>query len=307
MAPSEIERTVEVATRTLVANGYAITGVVRSPRYIELACERSDNLGARCRFLIVATDEESLTPAEIGTVEYSALRDGRALVLIGREGTDRQLSWADFLDALGGAVPAWRALAEFYGEWLVKTAANQLPTDETGEAWRLFEDLIADGLGFVFGRRVVRFGARKRGQAVSDLVAQLPSSQLLVVDAKAASRGFDTSKDSLRALIEYTKRQRDRQQGHDEVVAALVLSSSFQQKDEGLADVAHWFLGETRVPLSFMDASLLGAVVDRVKREPLVRNALRWHQIFTGGRVTQGAIDAELRAAGDERYPGKGH
>ena len=303
MGPGEIERTVEVATRTLVANGYAITGATRSPRYIEIACERSDNLGARCRFLIVATDEESLTPAEIETVEYSAHRDGRALVLIGREATERQLSWADFLDALGGAVPAWRALAEFYGDWLLKAAANELPTGQTGEAWRLFEDLIADGLGFVFGRRVVRFGARKRGQAVSDLVAQLPNSQLLVVDAKSASKGFDASKESLRALIEYTKRQRDRQQGHDEVVAALVLSSCFQQKDEALADVAHWFLGEARVPLAFMDAAVLGSLVDRVKREPLLRNALRWHQVFTGGHVTQGVVDSELRAAGDERYP----
>jgi len=301
-----IERTVEVATRTLVANGYVITGVERSPRFIELACERSDSLGARCRFLIVATDEASLTQTEIETLQRNATRDGRAIVLVGGEGTDQQLSWDDFLDALGGAVPAWRALADFYGPWLVETAANRLPHGQTGEVWRLFEDLTADGLGFVFGRRVVRFGARKRGQAVSDLIAQVPSSQLLVVDAKAASGGFDASKGSLRALIEYTKRQKDRQRGHYEVMAALVVSSSFQQADDSLMDVAQWFLGEARVPLSFMDAHLLVALVDRVRAEPRLRNAIRWHQLFTGGRLAQRAIEEEIRAAEAERYPGKG-
>jgi len=306
VALGDTERTVELVTRTLLANGYAISGVERSPRYIELACERSDNLGARCRFLIVATDEDRLTQTEIETVEYTARRDGRAVVLVGREATDVQLAWEDFLDALGGGVPAWRALADFYGEWLVETALNQVPRGQSGEAWRLFEDLIADGLGFVFGRRVVRLGARKRGQAVSDLVAQLPTSELLVVDGKASSDGFDAAKGSLRALIEYTKRQRDRQQGQFQVLAALVLSSSFRQDDDALAEVARWFLGEARVPLAFMDAPLLVELVRRVRGEPHLRNALRWHQLLTGGRVTQRAIDAELRSAVEERYPGRG-
>src|SRR5262249_17789941 len=150
-----------------------------------------------------------------------------------------------------------------------------------------------DGLGFVFGRRALLLGARKRGQAVTDLIAQLPSSRLVVVDAKAASRGFDASKDSLRALIEYTARQRDRQQGHAGIVASLILSSSFQQTDAALSDVSRWFLSEARVPLAFMDASLLATLVVRVRQAPLMRNAVRWHQLLAGGRLTQPVVDEE--------------
>jgi hypothetical protein len=306
MPPGDTERTVEAVIRTLLANGYAVTGVERSPRYIELACERSDHLGARCRFLIAATDEGRLTPAEIETVEYSARRDGRAVVFVGREATDAQLAWEDFFDALGGGVPAWRALADFYGEWLAEAARNRLPESQTGEAWRLFEELIADGLGFVFGRRVVRLGAMKRGQAVSDLVAQIPTSELVVVDGKASGDGFNVTKDSLRALVEYTTRQRDRQQGQSQVVAALVLSSEFAQDEPALSELARWFLGEARVPLGFMDAALLGDLVSRVKVQPQLRMALRWRQILTGGRVTERTVDTELKAADEERYPGKG-
>jgi hypothetical protein len=257
--------------------------------------------------LLAATDEDGFTDAEIEALEYAAKRERRAIVLVGRDSTDRQLSWTEFLDALGGAVPAWRALTDFFPTWLLEASLNRLPPGQVGEAWRLFEDLVADGLGFVLGRKVLQLGARKRGKAVSDMIAQVPTEELLVVDAKAASGGFDVSRDSLRPLVEYTKRQIVRQRGHHRVLAALVISSSFRQDDDGLNGLARWFLGDVRVPLSFAEARLLVTIVDRLKQRPVLRSALRWDQLLTGGRIDERLVVEEIAGAGEERYPGRGH
>ena len=40
---------------------------------------------------------------------------------------------------------------------------------------------------------------------MSDIVAVLPTTELLVVDAKAAGEQFDVSWPALRALVEYVK------------------------------------------------------------------------------------------------------
>src|ERR1035437_3312959 len=103
------------------------------------------------------------------------------------------------------------------------------PSGKKGEAWRLFEQLVADGLEFGFARRVRRLGAEKRGSRLCDMTAQIPEGQILVVDAKATETSFDAAIHNLRPLIEYTNNQRLRQRGYNDVLAALVISKDFNQ------------------------------------------------------------------------------
>ena len=132
-----------------------------------------------------------------------------------------QLGWTEFLEVMGGAVPSWKALTDEYLEHLQKASKNEIPSGLTGEAWWIFESLVADGLEFCFGRRVNRLGGQRRGQRVSDMVAPLPDFSVVVVDAKASGPGFDANAGSLRALAEYVNKQKQRQQGGGDVVAAL--------------------------------------------------------------------------------------
>ena len=103
-----------------------------------------------------------------------------------------------------------RAYQEF-GQHLEAASKNELPAAMAGEPWRLFEDLVADGVEFCFGRRVNRLGAHKRGKKVSDMVAPLPDFNVIVIDAKATGTEFDASWPSLRALVEYVNKQKERQ------------------------------------------------------------------------------------------------
>jgi hypothetical protein len=297
-APSEL---VGIATRTLLAAGYSISGVHRPPDHIEFQCERTARLGATIRFLIAITNEPSFNTVQVESIEHTAVNQNRIAVFVSGDATTGHLSWSDFLDILGGAVPPWRVLTATFEQNLLTASTNKLPEGFSGEPWRLFEDLVADGLEFCLGRRVNRLGAHKRGKKVSDMIAPLPDFSVLVIDAKAANDGFDASWSFLRPLAEYVAKQKERQKGGGEVIAALVVSSKFKQSVDGLDGFAKEFIGETRVPLCFATAETLAHAVSRLRAQPDIRNAIRWKMLFKGGMIQYHEIDREIEEAISER------
>lgn len=292
---------VSISTRTLLAAGFSISGVHRPPDHIEFQCERVARLGAIFRLLFAITDEPEFSVAQVADIEHTARNQNRVAILVSTEGATGQLSWPEFLNILGGAVPSWRALTTDFDQHLAQASRNELPDGLSGEAWRLFEDLVADGLEFCFGRHVNRLGAHKRGKKVSDMVAPLPDFNVIVIDAKAAEDGFDANWGSLRALVEYVNKQKERQMGGGDVIAALIVSSKFTQDVAGLEAVAKEFLGETRIPLCFMTATVLAHTIDRLRDQPDIRNAMRWKMLFKGGIVEDRDVERELREATTER------
>ena len=291
----------QIATRTLIVAGYSIEGGDWQPRHIEILCKRTDILGASIPYLIAVTDDE-LSEEEIDDIFHSALNQGRIPVIVAAIPSERAISWEDFIEALGGAVPSWKVLSLEYDQALVAAAKNELPAGETkGEAWLIFEDLVSDGLEFIFGRRVRRLGGRRRGRPVSDMQAQMPTGHVLVVDAKASADGFDVTWPELRPLVEYVKRQHVRQQSQVELFGALVSSFNFKQSDDRLLELCLEFIAEVRVPLSFIDTEVLVATIDLFRNRPDARNGIRWNRIFKGGRIPLSSIEKELQAVDDER------
>lgn len=296
------QASIGMATRTLLAAGFEFSGCQRQPHHAEILCERVSSLGARILYTIAITEREKFLVHEIDDIRRNSATAGRAVVLVGAYSDEDQIGWGEFLDTLGGAIPSWRALDEKYGQHLKTCATNHIPPGLTGEAWLLFEDLTADGLEFIFGRRVRRMGGRKRGRAVSDMIAQFPDSHLLVVDAKATGNGFDATWPNLRALVEYVKKQRQIQRGHNEVFGALIISSSFLQNTQTLGEISKRFYGETSVTLALFTADSLAQIVDQIRGSIGVRNALQWRQIFSGGLALVKSVVDEIRRVEDERY-----
>ncbi len=293
---------VALAARTLLLAGYAIENSRRQPTHIEILCHKTSVLASDMRYLVAITEADSFTEHTVQELRRIAGREGRSLVLVGATATELQLGWVDFLDALGGAVPSWRALTPEYENNLLTTGSNRLPVGVTGEAWRLFEDLVADGFELVFGRKVRRMGARKRGQRVSDMITQIPDGAVLVVDAKATAGTFSASISELRPLIEYARMQRLRQRGHNEVFAAVLVAPAFEQDASGLNGVSKQFLAETGVPVAFLPATLLGQMVTLLSQRPDLRTAVHWRSLFSGGLIDVRDFQSELRRADTERY-----
>jgi hypothetical protein len=301
----QVSPKVSAAVRTLLASGYDIdTSGERYLYHIELRCEKPSILGVRVRFLIAITEASSFTAEQIGDIQRIAKQENRTAVFVGTDSTDSQLGWQEFLSSLGGEVPSWRAVSPTYPQALLSAATNKLPPGMTsGEAWLLFEDLVCDGLEFILGRRAHRLGGRRRGQPVSDIVAVLPCTELLVVDAKATGikGGFDANWPALRPLVEYARKQQQRQHGFNVVHSAVIVSSEFSQGSKELRDLSDSFLSETRIPLGFLTAEKLAEIVRQIQSSIDLRAAVNWKRFFIGGELTVKAFEHELSTASKER------
>jgi hypothetical protein len=298
----EAPSVVAIAVRTLLVSGYVLdSAAVRQPTHIEIRCSKLSRLGVRVPFLIAITDAASFATVQITDITALAMQEGRSPVLVGSESTDFQLGWHEFLSALGGEVPSWRAVSSDYAEALQTAATNRLPRNATGEAWLIFEDLVCDGLEFVFGRRAHRLGGRRRGQKVSDIVAVLPTTELLIVDAKATQASFDANWPSLRPLVEYVKKQQQRQQGHNLVHCAAIVSSGFAQPSAALQELSNTFLAETHLPLSFVTGATLNQMVAQLQQSTDIRGAINWKRVFSGGALSSETFDREFKEASNER------
>jgi hypothetical protein len=292
---------VAVAVRTLLLSGYTIENNRRQPTHTELECS-APVLGIQIPLLIALTEEDELPPNVRDQLAQVAVRAKRGLVIVSALPGDDRLGWQDFLEFFGGAVPSWRALNDDYLLKLETAAKNTKPEGFQGEAWRLFEQLVAEGLEFCLARRVRRLGAAKRGQRVSDMITQIPEGEILVVDAKATATSFDAAFHELRPLVEYTKNQRIRQKGSFEVFGALVISAAFAQDADALAAISREFVSETGIPVAFLLASDLAYFVSILQDQPQTRGAIRWRRIFAGGLVMRNAFDVELTMLNAERY-----
>ncbi len=293
-----------VLTRTLIAAGFSITSGRRQPGQVEIECERIDALGATVRYLISLTDADRPPRDEVEHIQEAARQDGRVLVMIARYGGDSWLGWNDFLEALGGAVPTWRALGADYYRVVTITSRNIVPEGLCGEAWRLFEQAVADGLEFLFGRRVRRMGGARPGRRVSDMVTQTPDERILVIDAKASSEPFSVTMAGLRPLMEYVQVQQRRQLGHAQVGAAVLVANAFQQDEERIQNTSNEFLSETRVPLSCLQVEVLLHMVEHLSRCAQLRNGIRWGRLFCQcGPVMAKQFQEEAAAAEEQRMP----
>ena len=300
--PETTEPNVAVATRTLQAAGFEISAVVRHAAHIEYECERQDAFGALVRYtVVIAAGDEP--PGDVSFADREAAAAGRTIVIVAGQGGPSWLSWNEFLSVLGGAVPSWRALADTYPDSLRTASRNELPAGSQGEAWRVFEEAVADGLEFAFGQRVKRMGGVQRFRALSDMLTLTPDGLLVLVDAKAAAGGvYEVERPKLRALAEYVHRQRTRQAGSVPLGAALIVAGSFEPTGS-LDTICNEFMAQSQAPLALLEVETLLNLIRTLRDAPTLRTKIRWRHIFVRtGLIASKAVDNELTSARDESW-----
>jgi hypothetical protein len=298
-----MDLSVATATRTLQAAGFDITNVARHPAHIEYECEREDAFGAVVRYVVViAAGNEP--PSDVTFAGREALAAGRTVVIVAGEGGPSWLSWNEFLGVLGGAVPSWRALDDSFPDAVRTASRNELQAGAQGEAWRIFEEAVADGLEFAFGQRVKRMGGVQRFKPLPDMLALTPDGLLMLVDAKAAANGlYELERPKLRALSEYVQRQRARQAGSVPLGVALIVAGAFEPVT-AVDAICNDFMAQAQVPLALLQVETLLGLVRALRDDPPLRRKLRWRHVFVRtGLVPSKLVDDELTSARNESWP----
>jgi hypothetical protein len=291
-------------TRTLTAAGYEITNARRQPYGLEVQCSKRDLLGVAVQYVIAFWDADTPNAPMETQIRREALHQSRLLLSVARKPGLEWLGWAEFLDGLGGAVPTWRALTPEFPAILDQASRNEVPSGLTGEAWRIFEEAVADGLEFMLGRRVRRLGGARRASRVGDIIAMTADESVFVVDAKASGKPYDASWPNLRPLVEYVKVQQQRQRGHAAVGGAVLVARKFAQSNRCLAELSAEFLAETPTTLTFLETGTLAKALAAVAGNPGVRNAVLWSKLLSRpGELSPAQIAQGIAAADAERYP----
>lgn len=280
-----------------MAGGYAIKEAIRQPTHIEIVAERLDEFDNTVGYLFAITDANEFTDDDLVDLTKAASDGQSHLVLISRNPSNSGLSSAEVLERLGGAIPAWQALSDDYPLRLEQLARNELPQSEGGEAWRLFEDAVSDGLEFLFARRIKRLGGGKRGSRVADCICKTPDDAIILVDAKAASEGFNAANENLRALKEYATQQKRIQSGQQPLSCCLIVSSRFDQSPDRLMKTGLEFMSETGVPACFITSDTLGSMISLIASAGVrQRLAIHWRKVFVvPGLIVLDTLNAEVQ------------
>ena len=286
--------------RALVGAGFTPLDVQPAPNYHLFKVSRTELLGSKVCYMI-AVASHRLSNSDVEWLVKEAHRQGKALVLVGE--TDARpedvpvLSYAQFLDRLGGPVFSLLPLDDAYAAHLVTLGHNTLPVGMIGRPDDLFEQYVYAGLQYLFRARVVRYGQDRRFEPVPDGIAIGNDIPLMLYDAKAAAKGYEMSMDAVRQFSDYVEefnRCYETQVG--KVGYFLVISGSFDNEEDALEERSRDVQAKTGVPLSFLTADVLGSIVKRLVQEPFLRPTLNWRRIFARPVVRLQDVEKQLRA-----------
>lgn len=285
---------VELAVRTLIANGFVPDGARRHTRYTTLHFYCREQFGGVLKYTF-ALCEGTLSEAEAKTLTKEAAARKAVPVVVADAAPlgMAHLEWKRFLGKLGGPVDSSICFEDEYGIRLRQLAENTLPEGCSGKASDLLEDYVYAGLQFLLAGRLKRFGNNMLGKPLPDGMWFCTNQPTLLYDAKASAKGYHLGQAAVRQFSEYVGRFRRRYADYLEPVHSfLVVSAAFTGNKQEVSDDLY---AECRVKMSFLTADDLARIVATMTQQPQLRRAVDWYSVFSKTEVKYALIEAELK------------
>jgi hypothetical protein len=278
---------------TLLSNGFRLIDTAHKPAYLACIVQRADEFGVQHRHLIACTPPSgTLQDSDVDSLRKLAAYQKTALVIVGATTKPHPelpvLTHQTFLSRLGGPVSALLPLESTYAEHLVALGRNTLPSGLTGAADSLFEEYVHAGLQFLFHERVHRYGQERLFEALPDGLVPGKRAPLMLYDAKAARYGYDVTATTIRQFADYVNDFHPRYENYTG-------SGEFQSPGT-LQARSDELYATCNVPLRFITASELGAVIQLFAERPAFREAIDWKQIFAKHLITAADVTKHVEA-----------
>ena len=237
---------------------------------------------------------------DVDALRKLATHQKTALVVVGATTTQHPnlpvLTHQAFLSRLGGPVSALLPLEPTYPGHLAALGRNALPVGLTGASDNLFEEYVHAGLQFLFHERVHRYGQERRFEALPDGLVPGKHAPLMLYDAKAAGDGYDVTSTTIRQFSDYVNNFHERYEHYTgRLYCFLAVSGEFRSPAtlQGRADELY---ATCHVPLRFITANELGAVVRLFAERPAFREVIDWKKIFAKHLITAADVTKYLEA-----------
>jgi hypothetical protein len=284
---------------TLLGNGFSVDTVRTGPGYALTECSRYDEFGVPTYYVFVLPQTRLASPSARAIARHATERGAYTVVIADELPEDRLgMDWPTFQARLGGPIKAWLPLEPSFAADLDALGHNQPIAGVEGRPDELFEEYVHVALQFLLESRVIRYGQKRRGQALPDGVGLGRNGPTLLYDAKAYENGYAVTLDSVRQFSSYV-RDFNRKYEHyvERVHAFLVVSGHSAAEPRTLEDKSNQMYSECGVRLAFLTAPELGAAVQLLAKSPTHRRSVNWREVFGRTIVTASDVQRSLAAA----------
>jgi hypothetical protein len=286
----------QVAVRTLTVGGFILQKASRYPGYAVIYMHRYDEFGVKQQYCF-ALFEGKPAPGQIQAAEVAANHHQAELVFISPTTIHEQpyIEWTRFLNLFGGPVYSYSPLEPEFGDYLKQLGLNKLPASLEGKPDDLFEIYVHRALEFIFGCKVHRYGQERRFEARPDGIIVQGRTFSALYDAKAYSKGYDVTLDSIRQFSSYVLEFRNRYNQYFDLHSFIVISGTFPHKKNTLESRSRQLLSEVNIPLVFLTAESIAHIINLLSDFPSARRSINWRKIFVNPVIDPGLIQAELQ------------
>ncbi len=158
----------------------------------------------------------------------------------------------------------------------------------------MFEEYVYVGLQFLLQHRVIRYGQERLFESLPDGIA-FGGSVLLLYDCKAAHKGYEITSNSMRQFADYVNAFHQRYKNYVGRVNSFLVISGFFQHPNSIEDRSRELIAECGVPLSFLTAKDMGAIIKLFVDNPVYRQSIDWKRVFSGGLIQTARVVEDLR------------
>jgi hypothetical protein len=274
--------------------------VERKANFLLFHLVRADEFGIAIRYLLAYSGKERMSSGDIAAVEKIAALEGGSLVLVSdsqaSDGKHVLLTTGELIGRLGGVVNSMLPLEPEYPQQLELLGFNKLPTALKGKPDDLFEAYAHAGLQFLWRGRVIRYGQKRRFEAVPDGLALGAKIPFLLYDCKAADTAYEFSATTIRQFADYINDFTRRYQIYlGRLHCILAISSAFQDQAT-LRNRSDELYGKCGVPLVCLTAKDLARMVTLFSEHISLRSVVDWADILRPPIVDLSRAEAGLQA-----------
>jgi hypothetical protein len=286
----------QVAVRTLTVGGFILEKASRYPGYAVIYMHRYDEFGVKQQYCF-ALFEKKPESGQIEGAKIAANHHKAELVVISPTTIHEKpnIEWTRFLSLFGGPVYSYSPLEPEFGDYLKQLGLNKLPAGLEGKPDDLFELYVHRALEFIFGCKVHRYGQERRFEARPDGIILQDRTFSALYDAKAYSKGYDVTLDSIRQFSSYVSEFRNRYNQYFELHSFIVISGTFSHTKKTLESRSRQFLSEANIPLVFLTAESTARIINLLLDFPAARRSINWRKIFVNSVIDPELVQAELQ------------
>jgi hypothetical protein len=285
------------ALRTLLVNGYAITGVDRiSPTASIVSAEKRDRLGARARstILFIGGSPAANVLEMLSTI--ASATGAQPLVVTNANVTGNPAMPPEkFYELLGGVIQSDRLMRDDLPDVLYAFGHNKGYIGFTGKPDELLEEYVKEGLQFLLESRAYRYGQDRLFESLPDGLVLARPPLNLYFDAKAYEKGFHPSADDIKRFAGYVN---DFNTRYASLVGRLhcflVVSGTFTANNDALEEKANEFYSLCSTKLCHITAKNFGIIINAVREHCGNRSAINWVKILSRLVIEPSAVMDEI-------------